>query len=774
MRNLYHRLTKLSEKDNLTAKWLMLAGFILLAALMFPKGTSVESDYPLGIIWTENDLYAPFAFPLYKDEAEYQHERELAAGKVYRVFEEEPSVLRHSLDSLQQFFSTLKIILDRKQSDSAFITAALANFPVRFTNSEWQTLWLLRENERKQPSSKYTYEKLRRDVLLVLNGLYLQGIVDIRKAHFSHETLIAKRKKTIEQILPLDKFLDRDELGKVVQQTFISGYRGENDTVSIATKIALSFVTPNIVFQKEQTDREIQFAVDAVPRTVGAVQEGERIVGKNERVTKDVKLKLDALRKARQEHGARINLFTSFVGKVLHIFAVLWLFIMYLYLFRKKILHDNAILLLIVILFTTVSVIAYVTVKTSFVLPLQYLIFIPAVSMLLTIIFDSRVAFYGTVCLALLIAGIRSNDYGIAISSILAGSFAVYTVRDIKKRTQIFRSIIYIFLGYALTIIALGLERFDSLDSVLDQLLIALLNALISPIITYGLLIFLEKGFTITTDLTLLELADLNHPLMKELSHKAPGTFHHSVSVATLSEAAAEAVGANPILARVGSYFHDIGKIANPTFFVENQLGAENKHRMISPRKSVRIIASHVQDGVELARKNKLPEAIINFIPMHHGTIHIGTFYEKALRQKKNVGTVIDENDFRYTGPKPNSKETGIVMLADGVEASTRAIEDPTVENIEANIESLIKLRFLEGELDDSNLTLRDLNKIKESFLKILIGVHHSRIRYSDDQHPAEEQKNPATPVAKKKHSRAHTEATEKRLQKRIDSIDTP
>ncbi|MBW7888094.1 MAG: HDIG domain-containing protein [Bacteroidetes bacterium] len=773
MRRFYYNLHKLTEKDNLKAKWLLLAVSVFLTALMFPKGISVESAYPVGIIWTENDLYAPFAFPIYKDEQEYQHEREAAAVKVFQVFEEEPEVAQRSLDSLQRFFSTLKIILDRKTSDSLRISNALAAFPIRFTEGEWRMLWRLHDNERQNSAASYSLEKLRRDVLLVVNGLYLQGIVDVRKIQSSPETQIAKRKKTIEQIVPLKKLLDRGELGKIVQQTFITGYRGENDTVSVATKIALSFLSPNIIFQKDQTEKEIQFAVDAVPRTIGAVQEGERIIGKNERVTAEIKLKLDSLRKAKLQLGATTNLYTSFLGKLLHVFAVLWLFVMYLFLFRKKIFHDNALLLLIMSLFLSVLLFAYITVEIPFVLPLRFLIFIPAVSMLLTIIFDSRVAFYSTVCLALLVGGIRGNDYSIAVSSVLAGSFAVYTVRDIKKRTQIFRSLIYIFLGYALIIIALSLERFDSLETIVDQLLLALLNAVISPILTYGLLIFLEKGFSITTDLTLLELADLNHPLMKELSHKAPGTFHHSVSVATIAEAAAEAVGANPILARVGAYFHDIGKIANAPFFVENQLGAENKHRAISPRKSARIIASHVQDGVDLARKNKLPEAVINFIPMHHGTIHIGTFYEKALRQKKKSAAAIDEKDFRYAGPKPNSKETGIVMLADGVEASTRAIEDPTVENIEANIESLIKLRFIEGELDDSNLTMRDLNKIKESFLKILIGVHHSRIKYSDGQPPAEEKKVLEAPVTKKR-SRLHSPASDKRLRKTIDSIDLP
>ncbi len=786
MQTISNYIHSLSQQDNLSAKWIILFTFVVLVALMFPQGLSVESDYPSGMIWTENDLYAPFAFPMYKDEREYEHERELAVEKVYKVFEENPAVVKEYLDSLQQFFSSLQTIIDRRKEDETEIQAALTNFPIQFRESEWKTLWFLRNAERRQSGTppKYSFEKLRRDVLLVVNGLYLQGIVDVRKSQYRNDELIAKRNKTNEQIVPLNKFLDRYELGKSVQQTFISGYRGENDTVSLAMKIALTFLVPNVTFQKEQTEREVQFAVELVPRTVGAVSESERIIAKRERITEEIKLKLDSLRKAKEERGAGINAYVTFLGKGLRIFAIMWMLTMYLYLFRKKIYHDNVKLILISFLFFVVAFIAFLTVQYAAELPLRYLIVIPAVSMILTIIFDSRVAFYSTVVLSLLVAGIRGNDYGIALSSLVAGAFAIYTVRDIKKRTQIFRSIIYVFLGYATTIVALGLERYESLNVVGNQLLVASFNAILSPILTYGLLIFLEKIFKISTELTLVDLSDLNHPLLKELSHKAPGSFHHSVSVSTLAESAAETIGANATLARVGGLYHDIGKMLNPELFVENQLGTENKHRTMSPRKSVRVIAAHIDDGITLAKQSNLPEHVINFIPMHHGTMHVGFFYEKALRQK-NIKGEVNEDDFRYPGPKPNTKETGIVMLADGVEASTRAIAEPTPEKIEANIDSLIKLRLLQGELDECNLTLRDLNSIKESFLKILIGIHHSRLRYPEQATESESlvdleeipqsAKRIRTPKvsAQQVDLRSRLESsTNKRLRRTIENID--
>ncbi|MCK9408505.1 MAG: HDIG domain-containing metalloprotein [Bacteriovoracaceae bacterium] len=762
-----------SAKDDLAAKWIILSVFVVLVALMFPQGLAVESAYPSGMIWTENDLYAPFAFPIYKDEREYERERQLAAGKVYKVFEENSATAQEYLDSLQRFFVTLQTILDRRKGDEEEIKEALINFPVQFVESEWQTLWFLRNAERQSSGKppKYSFDKLHRDVLLVVNGLYLEGIVDVRKSQYRDDELIAKRKKTNEQIVPLNRFLDKYELGKSVQQTFIGGFKSENDTVSIAMKIALTFLMPNVIFQRDQTEREIQFAVDLVPRTVGAVSEGERIIAKRERVTEEIKLKLDSMRKAKEERGAGINVYVTFVGKTLRVFAIMWMLAMYIYLFRKKIYHDNAKLIMISSLFLIVSFIAYLTVQNSTDLPLRYLIIIPAVSMIIAIIFDSRVAFYSTVVISLIVAGIRGNDYAIALSSLVAGAFAIYTVRDIKKRTQIFRSIIYVFLGYAITIVALGLERYESLSVLGDQLLVAGFNAILSPILTYGLLIFMERIFSVSTELTLVDLSDLNHPVLKELSHKAPGSFHHSVSVSTMAESAAQAIGANATLARVGGLYHDIGKLINPDSFVENLLGTENRHRTMSPRKSVRVIAAHIEDGITLARQYKLPQTVIDFIPMHHGTMHVGFFYEKALRQKKSRSEV-NENDFRYPGPKPNSKETAIVMLADGVEASTRAIVEPTVEKIEANIDSLIKLRLLEGELDESNLNLRDLNSIKESFVKILIGIHHSRLRYPESGNETATQSSSTDADSSEQAAHTPKASTEKRLQRTIDSID--
>jgi len=312
--------------------------------------------------------------------------------------------------------------------------------------------------------------------------------------------------------------------------------------------------------------------------------------------------------------------------------------------------------------------------------------------------------------------------------NIVAGGLAAYTVRDIKNRTQIFRSFFYILVGYVVSIIAFGLERYDSFEQMIGSFAFAASNALISPVFTYGMIIFIERIFKITTDLTLLELTDFNHPLLKELAKTAPGTFNHSMTMGTLVESAAEKIGANPTLSRVGAYYHDIGKSLDPASFVENQMQSGNIHEKLKPEQSVNLILNHVKRGIELAENNNLPKEIIDFIPMHHGTLTMSFFYEKArdLNGEENVKI----ENFRYPGPKPNTKETALVMLADACESTVRSMTDADPKKVENVINNLISARIDDGQLDDAPLTFSDVKKIKESFLGILVGQHHKRIRY--------------------------------------------
>jgi len=360
--------------------------------------------------------------------------------------------------------------------------------------------------------------------------------------------------------------------------------------------------------------------------------------------------------------------------------------------------------------------------------PIEYLIFIPVLSMLLTIIFDSRVGFYGTIVVSLICGGLRGNDYIFSVMHLVAGALSAYTVRDIKTRTQIYKSFYFILAGYLTGIIAFGFERFDSYDVILLNSAFALSNAIISPSLTFGLIIFIEKTFKITTDLTLFELTDFNNPLLKDLAQKAPGTFTHSITMGSMVEKAAGLIGGNPTLARVGAYYHDIGKTLDPENFVENQLNNTNIHENLEPLKSAELIKNHVVKGIELAKKHELPDEIVNFIPMHHGTMVISYFYEKA-KQYYPEGTV-NIDDYRYYGPKPNTKETALLMLADACESAARAMIEPDPIKMENMVNNLIDQRIDDGQLEESPLTLKEIKIIKESFVNILLSQHHKRIRY--------------------------------------------
>jgi putative nucleotidyltransferase with HDIG domain len=367
--------------------------------------------------------------------------------------------------------------------------------------------------------------------------------------------------------------------------------------------------------------------------------------------------------------------------------------------------------------------------------PIELLIFVPVTSILLTIIFDSRLSFYSSAITCFLVAAVRGGDFTIAFISFCGAVLAIFSVRDMRNRNQIFRSFFFILIGNSVSILAISLDRTQETGQILNHLLFGGINAIMSPVIAYGLLIFYERAFKITTDLTLVELSDFNHPLLKELSSKAPGTFHHSIIMGNLCEKAADEIGANGVLARVGCYYHDIGKVARPEYYIENQMD-NNLHDRLNPKMSAKIIISHVKDGIKLAEKYRLPKEIINFIPMHHGTILVSYFHNKGKEALEAEGA--SDEIYRYPGPKPSTKEAGIVMIADAVEASTRAMDNPTPSKLEKQIDKIATERLLDGQLDECDLTLKDITTIKKSFLSILVGIHHHRIKYPDEKKPEE------------------------------------
>ena len=320
------------------------------------------------------------------------------------------------------------------------------------------------------------------------------------------------------------------------------------------------------------------------------------------------------------------------------------------------------------------------------------------------------------------------------IIALAGGLISIFSIRKSTQRSSLTRAGLLIAVVNVISIIALSLIHGNPADYIFRNSMWGILNGFISAVLTIGILPFLETVFDISSSFRLMELTNPNQPLLKQLLVEAPGTYHHSVVVGNLAEAATEEIGGNSLLARVGAYYHDIGKLKRPYFFAENQEAYKNIHDDLEPSLSALVIASHVKEGVDLARKYRLPKPIIDIINQHHGTGIISYFYHRAL-QANNIdkSNEVDEESYRYSGPKPQSKEAGVILLADMLEAEARTLNNPTASRIKNLTQNVISRNLVNGQLDDCNLTLRELNKIKDIFSRILTGMFHNRVEYPDE-----------------------------------------
>jgi len=717
----------------------------LLITAMFPGYETIESDYSVGMIWSKEDLIAPFTFPIYKSESVYKSEVEEAKQNIFPVFDLDPNKSSGKinwLDSLEAFLTRLKKVADyenelirekqlpeekRTTSDQS-LRSLKAELPIQLSDKDWVIIGSI-----YNPSAplNVTPNEFKKKLVLALNSVSENKIIDVPKNFRTRKISFIRNK--VEEVIDASEVYDTSEIRNILYSQFKTYFRSP-DVADVALNIAAHFVYPDLKFNQTETDKLISAVVESIPKTIGIVKENERIVSKHEPINEMTRLKLESYRRVRSEQMGSRDFWIQQLGRFLFAALLISLIAVFLVKMRPEVFNDDKKLAIISTVILLQCFFSYLSLNIDVNRPIEYMIFVPVAAMLLTIMFDARSAFFVVIIICLLVSAVRGGDYDILTPNLTASFLVIYSVRDIKNRSQIFVSMFYILLGYIIAISAIGMERYESFSVLKNQILMASLNSLLSPILAYGLLLFYEKVFGIATDLVFLELTDFNHPLLRELASKAPGTFHHSIVMGNLAEQAAKEIGANQILTRVGCYYHDIGKTIKPNYFVENQVPEDqpSKHHQLNPSLSAKVIMSHVKNGIELAEKYRLPKEVIDFIPMHHGTTLVAYFYEKAKSDPDISGETIHDYIYRYPGPKPQSKETGLVMLADGIEAATRAIEDPTPAKLETQIDQIIKSRFIEGELDECDLTLKDLIKIKRSFLKSLIGIYHQRIKYPE------------------------------------------
>lgn len=353
-----------------------------------------------------------------------------------------------------------------------------------------------------------------------------------------------------------------------------------------------------------------------------------------------------------------------------------------------------------------------------------------ACGMLLAVFVNVRVGLVLTMLTGLLLGVFPGHNESVVLSSLMGSAIAIHAVSRVQQRFDLARAGIFAALVSAWVVVALSCYAGHPWTVWFADAMAALISGVACAIAVVGVLPYLEDMFGITTTFKLLELASPSQPLLRELQLKAPGTYHHSILVGNLAEAAAEAIGADALLVRVGSYYHDIGKTKRPYFFIENQLGMANQHDRISPRLSALVITAHVKEGLEMAREHKLPAILQEFIATHHGTSLVSYFYHQAVQAEGQ--RQVQEEHFRYPGPRPRTRETGIVMLADGVEAACRSLKTPTPEQIEGMVRKIVDKRLADGELSEAPLTLREIEKISAAFIRILTGLFHHRIEYPD------------------------------------------
>ena len=756
---------KTLEQDNpwRTSFWVkagLLIVILVLTALMFPRSETVEYNYQVNEI-TNEPVIAPFTFPVLKSEDELAADRKEARQQVPFVFQRQQSLVDTQFSRLTSFFTDLEQIrrvhkrsLESRQAvpptntpqdyeqqretarkDSLALSSLINSFNATYSIDLWSEKWEALLRAEAPDGSNRLVSFLRPILTRVITDQFAEGIYDIPMENIS-SAKVAIQSEGEEVIEEASAHNDRNQAWINAKRQIRSALGEENqDLVSAAFEVVVHFLKPNLIYQKEVTERRQEEATSRVPISKGIVLENEKIVDANTRVTPEIQRKLASLATAKAKRGGEQGLMAqvyTYTGRLLFVAIILFFFVAFLLTYRPEIYEDNKHVLLIALVFIVFTVLSYL-IYYQWGLS-EYIIPITIAAMLFTIIYDARVSFFGTITLTVLISVLLGNRMNFFITTIFASTLAIYAVRRLRTRNQLYYAILYITGAYYLALLATELTLVPNLKHLGTNFLWAAGNGVLSPLLTYGLIALIEMSFKITTDMTLLEMSDLNRPLLKQLAVKAPGTYHHSVVVGNLAETAAEAIGANSLLARVGAYYHDIGKMNKPEYFVENQRGGVNKHDSLKPQLSALIIQAHVKEGLELAREHDLPKEVMDFIPTHHGTMRIEYFYQKAKEQATETGEEVNEADFRHEGPKPHTKETGIVMLCESIEAGTRSIKNPSPQKFHQFIDMMFDKRLKDGQLDDCPLTIRELSEIREAFVPILFGMYHLRIEYPDQQ----------------------------------------
>lgn len=676
----------LYRKYSYNIKYVMMILTVMLISFFLPKQPRFRYEFEKGKVWMNKDLISPFSFAILKTEPEVSTDKKDALENLLPIY-------RYNAD-------LINVIED----------AFLNEFEVKWRGGTFD------ERDR---------EAVRQSALNLLKSIYQKGIIAPQPKHQKG-----------------DKFYDfallNNNVSKVVStqdvftvptalQYFSNNFKATDLRIrELIINLVEDHLQPNILFDEKMTAVVQTNTINSLSTTRGMVQKGELIVANGNVVDDETFQKLQSFKETYEVQTKTIgDSKLVFLGQLILVGFIVSLLMVFLYMFRKDIFADNRQLSLILLVIICMLLALTWAIKIN--LPSLYYIPFCIVPIIIRILFDTRLALYLHLLVILIAGFFVPNSFEFVFFQTTAGMVAIYSIRNLVKREQLLLSALFILSAYFICYVGVALLREGTVDDIEWINFAPFVVSVLLSLIAYPVIYAFERVFGITSDVALIEVTNTNNKLLRELAFKAPGSFQHSLQVANLAEAAIFKIGGNALLVRAGALYHDIGKIENPQYFIENNTGV-SPHDKLPYEQSAQIIIKHVHKGIEIARKHQIPESVIDFIRTHHGNTRVDFFYQSFL--KNSPEKFVDENIFRYPGPIPFSKETGVLMLADSVEAASRSLKNPDAQRINDLVERIIDYKLEQKQLDNCDLTLKDLETIKLIFKTMLMSIYHVRIDY--------------------------------------------
>lgn len=644
---------------------------------LFPRSGGFKYNYQTGKPWPYETLLAPFDFPIAKSEEELNAERQAVAQESPLIFTRDTLAEQRSLERTKK--------------------------------------WI------RQQVTPFSSSRLLKDWDRYLTNLYSPGLIDASFAIQSAKPILVVRDNSAQKLLFSDLKIN-DSLPFSNESALLNGIIANSSNRLILNE----YIESNLVLDSLLTRQKLEESLSLILPTRGVVAEGERIIAQGEVVDQKRFQILNSLRVEYLSDLWASSEQSIIIGYSILVSILIFLTFLFLWRYRPLVYENNT---KVVFVFSTILImVAAIKLAMTYNINFVYVVPLCIVPLLLKTFFDTRLAFFVFLMGLLLIGFMVPSDFSFIFMQLVAGAIATLTMPDLYKRANLFVVAVLIVVSYVFCYISFHMIYEGNLSTVsLDHLGFLLINGL-GILFVHPLVYVFEKIFGLVSDLSLLELSDTNSKLLRTLSEKAPGTFHHSLQVANIAEAAANEVNANALLVRVGALYHDIGKMNNPLYFSENQSTNYNPHHELDPFESSRLILNHISDGIEIAKRNNLPDRIIDFIRTHHGTTPTRYFYHKAKKENEDVDKFI----FCYPGPKPYSKETAILMMADSVEAASKSLQEPTAEGIASFVQKIIEEQADENQFDEADISLREIELIKKILIEKLINVYHLREVYPE------------------------------------------